>query len=146
MTPIEISFTVEPSISPCDFLLEFLVDDQVLWSTQAPWQAHTVQITMDDSTATESHTLAFRMQGKTWQHTVLDDDAGIVEDHVVHVRDLKIEGVLIQSVFESQAVYSHDFNGTGCWVQDQFFGIMGCNGTLSMPFTTPIFLWLLENA
>ena len=146
MQPIEIGFQVEPSVSPCDLLVEFLVNDQVLWHTQGAWQAETVQVTVPDTLSAESHVMTWRMQGKTWQHTRLDDDAGIIEDHVIKISDLTVEGVLIQPVLESRATYEHDFNGTGCWVQDRFFGVMGCNGTVSMPFSTPIFLWLLENA
>ena len=44
-----------------------------------------------------------------------------------------------------QAVYTHDFNGTQPEIEDTFFGEMGCNGTVSLRFTTPIYLWLLEN-
>jgi len=43
------------------------------------------------------------------------------------------------------AQYQHDFNGTGNPTIDKFYGEMGCNGTVSLKFTTPIYLWLLEN-
>ena len=145
MTPIEISFTVEPSISPCDFKLEFLVDHAPLWSTDHLSGPHSVKVSMQDSTHTTEHVMTWRMQGKTWQHTKIRADA-IVEDHVIYLRDLTVEGVLVQPVLELTARYDHDFNGTSQAVADRFFGVMGCNGEVTMPFSTPIFLWLLENA
>ena len=36
-------------------------------------------------------------------------------------------------------------NGTQPEIADNFFGIAGCNGTISFRFSTPIYLWLLEN-
>ena len=145
MNPIEISFTVEPSISPCDFKLEFLVDHAVLWSTDHLSGPHSVKVSMQDSTHTTEHVMTWRMQGKTWQHTKIMADA-IVEDHVIYLHDLTVEGVLVQPVLELTAQYDHDFNGTAPAVSDRFFGVMGCNGEVTMPFSTPIFLWLLENA
>jgi hypothetical protein len=44
-----------------------------------------------------------------------------------------------------QAVYTHDFNGTQQEIQDEFYSEMGCNGTVSLKFSTPIYLWLLEH-
>jgi len=41
--------------------------------------------------------------------------------------------------------YCHDFNGTQPAVVDRFHGSLGCNGTVTLKFTTPIYLWLLEN-
>jgi hypothetical protein len=145
MIPIEIRFTVEPSISPCDLSLEFLIDNHVMWSNSCLSGPETVRVIMDDSNHTMMHTMMFRMQGKTWQHTKIVDDV-MLEDHVIYLRDLTVEGVLIQPVLENTARYDHDFNGSSCRVQDKFFGVMGCNGEVSMEFSTPIFLWLLENA
>mgnify|MGYP003352455181 CR=1 FL=1 len=41
--------------------------------------------------------------------------------------------------------YRHDYNGTGQPTEDNFFGVLGCNGTVELRFTTPIYLWLLEH-
>jgi hypothetical protein len=42
-------------------------------------------------------------------------------------------------------VYEHDYNGTGTLTQEKFYGQMGCNGTVSLAFCTPIYMWLLEH-
>jgi hypothetical protein len=48
-------------------------------------------------------------------------------------------------VLLNKAVYTHDFNGSQPPVDDKFFGDLGCNGTVSLKFTAPTYLWLLEN-
>jgi hypothetical protein len=49
-------------------------------------------------------------------------------------------------MFSEQAEYHHDCNGTAQQViLDKFYREMGCNGTVSLKFTTPVYLWLLEN-
>jgi hypothetical protein len=146
MQPIEISFTVEASISPCDFLLQCTIDDKLLWSSNNLGSAETVTVVLEDTQAHHAHCIRFEMQGKQSHHTEIDDDGNIVNDHTIIIRDFRVEGVLMQHFLQSHAVYDHDFNGSSDAICDEFYGIMGCNGTVSMSFSTPIFLWLLENA
>jgi hypothetical protein len=51
----------------------------------------------------------------------------------------------VNQLFLDKCVYTHNFNGTRPEITDTFFGIAGCNGTISFSFSTPIYLWLLEN-
>jgi hypothetical protein len=37
------------------------------------------------------------------------------------------------------------FNGTSEVTEDKFYSELGCNGTVSLKFTTPMYLWLLEH-
>ena len=37
-----------------------------------------------------------------------------------------------------------EINGTQESVDDDFFGTMGCNGTVRLKFSSPVYLWLLE--
>lgn len=145
MQPIEVSFVLEPSITPCSFQIDFLVDGTVLWQTDNLQAAETVKVLIPDSTDVQPRYLDFIMQGKQPEHTELDGQGNIVLDHVVTVRDFRIEGIVLQTVLESQAVYDHDFNGSSEPIRDEFFGIMGCNGRVRFEITTPIFLWLLDN-
>jgi hypothetical protein len=63
----------------------------------------------------------------------------------VTVSDIRFDGIDCQYLTTNLAEYQHDFNGTGDPTIDKFYGEMGCNGTVSLKFTTPIYLWLLEN-
>jgi hypothetical protein len=61
------------------------------------------------------------------------------------VSNIQFDGIDCQYLTTTLAQYQHDFNGTGNPTIDKFYGEMGCNGTVSLKFTTPIYLWLLEN-
>lgn len=98
-------------------------------------------LTEDDA----EHELRIVMKHKTPDHTEIDDAGNIIRDAMLTVSDLKFDEIELGKVFLEKAVYSHDFNGSQAPVQDQFFGDMGCNGTVSMKFSTPAYLWLLEN-
>ena len=58
---------------------------------------------------------------------------------------VEFDDIEIDQIVSELAEYHHNFNGTQPAIVDQFYGEMGCNGTLRLEFTTPIYLWLLEN-
>jgi hypothetical protein len=91
------------------------------------------------------HELRIVMKHKTPDHTELDDAGNIIRDAMLTVSDLKFDEIELGKVFFEKSTYTHDFNGSRPSTQDQFFGSMGCNGTVSLKFSTPTCLWLLEN-
>lgn len=91
------------------------------------------------------HHLRFVMKNKTARHTRIDADGNILTDSCVCIKNLSFDQIELGHVFVDHAVYQHDFNGTADAVQDRFFETMGCNGTVSLKFTCPIYLWLLEH-
>jgi hypothetical protein len=93
----------------------------------------------------DEHELRIVMKYKTPDHTDVNEAGEIVRDARLLISDVKFEKISLGHTFIEKTVYTHDFNGSGNEVQDQFFGEMGCNGTVSLKFTTPAYLWLLEN-
>jgi hypothetical protein len=91
------------------------------------------------------HELRIVMKYKTPDHTELDDAGTIIRDAMLSISDIKFDEIELGQVFLNKTVYTHDFNGSQPSVEDQFFGEMGCNGTVSLKFTAPTYLWLLEN-
>jgi hypothetical protein len=91
------------------------------------------------------HELQFVMLGKTPEHTRLDAQGNITQDAVLSISNVRFDDIAIQQIVTNLAVYTHDFNGTQAQTQDRFYGWLGCNGTVSLKFTTPVYLWLLEN-
>ena len=87
----------------------------------------------------------FVMTGKLPEHTVIDDDGSIVSSPVLTIADVKFENIDLGYVFLEKAMYYHNYNGSADDVEDLFFGSLGCNGSVSFKFSTPLFLWLLEN-
>ena len=91
------------------------------------------------------HELRIVMKHKTPDHTELDDAGNIIRDAMLSISDIKFDEVALGQVLSNKAVYTHDFNGSQPPVDDKFFGDLGCNGTVSLKFTAPTYLWLLEN-
>jgi hypothetical protein len=91
------------------------------------------------------HELRIVMKHKTEAHTDVDESGEIVRDAVLTVSDIKFDDIALGHTFLEKTVYTHDFNGSGNSIDDKFFGDMGCNGTLKLKFSTPTYLWMLEN-
>ena len=91
------------------------------------------------------HTLKLILKNKTAAHTKIDEQGNILSDATLAISNLAFDEIKLGHMVTKLATYDHDFNGTKAPVQDQFYGEMGCNGTVSLGFTTPIYLWLLEN-
>ena len=100
-----------------------------------------IEISDDDA----NHELRFVMKNKTSDHTKVDSDGNIVADARLTITDLSFDEISLGHMVTEQAVYTHDFNGTSAIIQDQFYHELGCNGTVSLKFNTPIYLWLLEH-
>ena len=118
------------------------MDDHVFWQGD-PVGRHdlTVELIEDDA----AHRLTFELLGKTSAHTQLDQAGNIVQDLLVSIENITLDEIDVQQLFSDHAVYSHDFNGTGPATKGKFFNTMGCNGTITFEFSTPVYLWLLEN-
>ena len=91
----------------------------------------------------QEHTLIFEMSGKTQQHTVVNDAGEIVKDALLKLTNFSIDEIDLINLKTFK--YNHDFNGTGDKTTESFYGYMGCNGQVIVQFSTPIYLWLLEN-
>lgn len=91
------------------------------------------------------HELKFVLSGKTIDHTQLDENNNIIKDVLINISDLQFDGINIDKLVWQHAEYAHNFNQTGPDVTEKFFGNMGCNGTVSLKFSSPIYIWLLEN-
>jgi len=91
------------------------------------------------------HSLKIVLKNKLPVHTQIDSQGNILQDARLTVQNIAFDEIELGQVFIDKAVYTHNFNGTQDEVQDRFYGEMGCNGTVQLDFTTPIYLWLLEN-
>jgi hypothetical protein len=85
------------------------------------------------------------LKNKKSEHTTVDADGNITQDAVITIGSFEFEEINVDSLVQRLAIYTHNFNGSGDRTLHKFFGRMGCNGTLSLKFTTPVYLWLLEN-
>lgn len=86
-----------------------------------------------------------KMSGKTDADTVLDGDK-IIESTVLEFDDFRFDNFCFDDILSKVATYTHDNNGYGEMHDEKFDFVMGCNGEVTFKFTTPLYLWLLENA
>jgi len=91
------------------------------------------------------HELRIVMKHKTADHTEVNETGEIIQDVMLIISDMKFDEIELGQVFLEKTTYVHDFNGSQALIEDKFFGDMGCNGTVSLKFSTPAYLWLLEN-
>lgn len=143
METAKISFDIETSDAECPFGIEIWLDDAVLLTNNYVQEkiAFDYNIRDDDGV----HELRVLLTGKTADHTRMDADGNIIKDATLTISNIVIDDININQLFLDKCVYTHDFNGTQPEIQDTFHGIAGCNGTISFKFSTPIYLWLLEN-
>jgi hypothetical protein len=96
-------------------------------------------------TADQEHVLEIELQNKLPEHTSIDESGNILSDRVIELQNISLDDIQLGQIFTQLATYQHDFNGSQPMIQDQFFGSMGCNGTVRLKFVSPVYLWLLEN-
>ena len=97
------------------------------------------EIQLEDET---DHTLNFTLHDKSNRDTQLDDQGEIVKDTVVKIKQVEIDDVDITDMLstdQEKFYYKHD-SGT----VDPFYDVIGVNGTATIKFTTPFYVWLLE--
>ena len=142
MEQIPVRFTVQNTGHEQPLTLRLLVDNQCVWeSVVTDSQTVTVDVSAEDG----DHSLTWEMSGKTTEYTVVDSDNNIVSDACLEFANIEFDGINIDQLVQKLAQYRHDFNGTGAAINDKFYHSMGCNGTVTLEFSSPFYLWLLEH-
>ena len=103
------------------------------------------QISMEIPDDEAEHELLLIMKNKTIEHTQIDETGNIMSDAKLVVTNVAFDDISLGHMLTEKSTYTHDFNGTGVKGQHKFYGEIGCNGTVSLKFATPVYLWLLEH-
>lgn len=143
MSNVSISFSVSSTDPSVALGFEAWVDDHKFFDSDHIKNTEQIETQLSDAEGT--HELRFILKNKTQDHTKLDDNGKIVSDACLVIDSVTFEEIALGHVFIEQTSYTHDFNGSSAIGTHRFFGQMGCNGTVSLKFTTPMYLWLLEN-
>jgi hypothetical protein len=98
-----------------------------------------------DFSDNQPHVLELIMSGKEPQDTVLDATKNIIQDRVINISNVMIDDIDITALVYQKSCYMHDFNGSGFQTIENFYGTMGCNGTVRFVLASPVYIWLLEN-
>lgn len=138
-----ISFDVSTSDQTAEIAVSVFIDNDCVFQTPHLQWPQKIQFSISDDESV--HELRIEISGKNDTHTTIDSEGNIVKDVVIQLSNFDMDGLDFNQLFQEKTVYKHNFNGTKDTIDDQFFGTAGCNGTISFRFTTPIYLWLLEN-
>ena len=143
METVKFNCVVSSTNSTVPLGLEIWLDQHKFFDLDHIDQACQVEHEISDDDG--DHELRFVLKHKLSDHTQVDADGNIVGDATVMVSGIRFDDIDCQYLTTKLARYQHNFNGTGNPTIGKFYGEMGCNGTASLKFTTPIYLWLLEN-
>lgn len=145
MQQSKFSFRLTPSNPRTQLGFEVWINDQCTFATDHVAESVTISGDLPPDDVGGQHTLKFVLKNKQCNHTTVDDQGNIVADAVLEITDLAFDDIALGQIVNQLSVYHHDFNGTQAPTTDKFFDVMGCNGTVELPFTTPVYLWFLEN-
>jgi hypothetical protein len=140
---IKFSCVIDSTNPACPLGMEIWLDDQQIFHSN-----HVTSSIVFDHKILDTdgeHQLKFVMKNKTQDHTKVDQLGAIVSDARLIIKDFAFDEIKLGHMFTELATYTHDFNGTGAMIDDKFYGELGCNGTVTLEFYTPIYLWLLEH-
>jgi len=123
---------------------EAWVDDRKFFDTDHVQAQQKIVLEISDNDG--EHELRFILKHKTLDHTQIDEASNIISDARLIVTDLAFDEIQLGHTVTEQSVYTHSQNNhSQSTIEDKFYSEMGCNGIVSLKFSTPIYLWLLEH-
>ena len=143
MTTYQITCTIGTTDPAAKLGLEIWVDNTQLYKNNHVTET-AIPLSFDLPEDDSQHELRFVMSGKTVSDTKIDTEGNIIKDACLTITNAAFEEIELNQLFIDNAVYTHNFNGSQAEIQDKFYGTMGCNGTVSLEYATPVYLWLLE--
>ena len=145
MTPtVTITFNLATTDATAELGFEAWIDQRKFLDIDHVTQDQQVSVDLEDQDDV-AHELRLVLKNKTTAHTQVDEHGNIVSDVRLQITDMAFDEIQLKNILAEKAVYTHDFNGTGKETEDKFYGELGCNGTVSLKFATPMYLWLLEH-
>jgi len=138
-----ITFNINTTNADAKLAVEVWLDTQLKVAVDHVTELIPVSVAVIDDDG--DHELRIVLKNKTVDDTTVDSEGNIVQDSCVAVDNFKFDDIEVDQLVSEQAVYRHRFNSDGPEIEDQFYWRMGCNGTVSLKFSTPIYIWLLEH-
>lgn len=101
-----------------------------------------------------NHALIIKRSGKDNKQTIINDKGDIIKDQLLHIKNINIDEIDIGAlVYEGE--YTPEYpepwatqqRESGNDLKDSFKNVtkMGFNGTWRFNFSSPFYMWLLEN-
>jgi hypothetical protein len=142
MQQCQISLKIDTTNSAVPLGVEIWLDNTLLLAS--PHITHSTPVVHNLDDAEGTHELRMVLKNKQPEHTQIDSNGHIVSDARIMISQVMFDQIDLSQILVDNAVYQHNFNGHSDPVQESFYGEMGCNGTVSLQFNTPVYVWLLE--
>lgn len=142
-TEIPITFNLGTTAADIPLGVEVRFDNTSVFKTDHLKEPTAVSFSCSDDDG--EHVLEIELTGKLPEHTKITESGEIVQDALISINQLTIDDIDLDLVFSTLAEYTHDFNGSGKTITDRCYNHLGCNGVVTFKFTTPVYLWILEN-
>lgn len=139
----DLDLHISPTNPAAALSLTVKLGDDVIYCTDhlaEPARIH--HCFVDDPDITQ--VLQLVMGNKQREHTRIDDLGNILSDALFKVEAFTIDGIDCLPLLLANGRYQHDFNGTGETIQDEFWGLMGCNGVLRLEITGGVYAMLCD--
>lgn len=128
-----------------DLAIEFWYDSYKFFDNQIEKGTTQISQNLDEGNEDDHHTFKIVLKNKKSEHTVISSSGEILSDVLLSLNNICFNDVNIDQLFFDNCCYKHNFNGNGDNVEEPFFGNLGCNGVVEFSFTSPFYMWLLEN-
>ena len=102
----------------------------------------------------KDHELTIKRSGKDKGQSVVNDKGDILKDQLLHIKNIEIDEIDLGALVY-EGVYTPEYpepwatqqRESGAKLQESFKNVtaMGHNGTWQFKFTSPFYMWLLEN-
>ena len=142
MENIEIAFNLTSTDYSAELSFSVVLNDKTVVDIDHVNKETPIKFTIDAEDG--DHELKFIMKNKIMDHTTVDENGQIIKDACLNISNFTIDDIELGYTFLEQCKYHHDFNGTQDPIEDEFYGDMGCNGTVILKFSSPVYLWMLE--
>jgi hypothetical protein len=139
------SFKLTPTDPAAELGFEVWVNDQCVFDTEHVAESLTITGDLPNDNVETDHTLKMVLKNKLPEHTTISESGEILHDACLEITELRFDGIDLGFNILQTTVYRHNFNTTDELSEHKFFGTMGCNGGVELKFSTPIYLWILEN-
>jgi hypothetical protein len=135
----------EPSM-PLTF--KILLNDDEIYNIETSESEYHFNINLQHTVGDVApHSIKFVMEGKTDDHTVIDDNGKVVKSAQIEIENISFDDINITPfvmAYDNLISYTHNENGYSEEKTVPFDPSMGCNGVAELKFKFPIYKWLLE--
>jgi hypothetical protein len=136
--------------------IRILINDQEQVTEQLVVNENTTQYFEFDVTVQEGACfLGIELLNKTTSDTVLDANGNIIEDLLLNIDSVEVDEIDLGSMLWTASDYRPDYpekyrlemnkQGKDLPVSVKNCVNLGWNGRWTLPFTSPFYIWLLEN-